>query len=95
MKPYIPQPIDTSEIELPEELNVLTEALAKNIHEVWAATHIAQCWTWGEERNDTLKYHPCLIPYEKLPKKEHEYDRNTAIETLKLIQSLGYEIKKQ
>ena len=31
---YIPKPIDTSDIELPEELNPLLEAMAKNVHEV-------------------------------------------------------------
>ena len=32
---YIPQPIDTSDIQLPEELNPLLEAMAKNVHEIW------------------------------------------------------------
>lgn len=32
----IPQPIDTSDVQLAEELNPLLEAMAKNVHEVWA-----------------------------------------------------------
>ena len=35
-KNYVPQPMDTSDIKLPEELNVLIEKMAKNVHEVWA-----------------------------------------------------------
>ena len=89
---YIPQPIDTSNVELPKELNVLVEAMAKNVHEVWAQTRISQGWTYGEERNDELKQHPCLIPYEDLPEVEKDYDRNTAIGTLKLITYLGFKI---
>ena len=89
---YIPQPIDTSKVELPKELNVLVEAMAKNVHEVWAQTRISQGWTYGEERNDELKQHPCLIPYEDLPEVEKDYDRNTAIGTLKLITYLGFKI---
>ncbi len=93
-KDYIPQPIDTSDIELPEELNPLLEAMAKNVHEVWAQTRIAQGWQYGPERNDGEKRHPMLIPYEELPEDEKVYDRNTSVETLKLISKLGFEIKK-
>lgn len=94
MKHYTPQPIDTKEVMLPVELTELVEAMAKNVHEVWAETRIAQGWTYGPERNDQLKHHPCLIPYEELPEEEREYDRNTAIGTLKLIQKLGFKISR-
>lgn len=94
MKQYIPQPIDTKEVMLPVELTELVEAMAKNVHEVWAETRIAQGWSYGPERNDQLKHHPCLVPYEELPEEEREYDRNTAIGTLKLIQKLGFKISR-
>lgn len=90
---YIPQPIDTSDIQLPEELNPLFEAMAKNVHEIWAHERINQGWTYGEKRDDALKHHPCLVPYEDLPEEEKEYDRNTSIETLKLILKQGFIIK--
>ena len=90
---YTPQPIDTSDVKLPKELETLVEQMAKNVHEVWAQTRIAQGWTYGVERNDALKHHPCLVPYEELPESEKEYDRNTSIETLKLIMKLGFLIK--
>ena len=91
---YIPQPIDTKDVVLPEELNNLVEAMAKNVHEVWAQTRIDQGWIWGEERNDELKHHPGLVAYEELPEEERLYDRNTSIETLKLITKLGFKITK-
>ena len=91
-KKYIPNPIDTSDIQLPEELNSLLEAMAKNVHEIWAQERINQGWTYGEKRDDTLKHHPCLIAYEDLPEEEKAYDRNTSIETLKLILKLGFKI---
>ena len=94
MKHYTPQPIDTKEVMLPVELTELVEAMAKNVHEVWAETRIAQGWSYGPERNDQLKHHPCLVPYEELPEEEREYDRNTAISTLKLIQKLGFKISR-
>lgn len=93
--PYTPRPIDVSGIELPDELASLTESLARNVHEVWAATRIAQGWRPGPERSDERKEHPCLVPYDELPEQERTYDRNTAIETLKLIRHLGFEIRKR
>ena len=96
MKPekYIPQPIDTSDIQLPEELNPLLEAMAKNVHETWAQERISQGWIYGEKRDDLQKHHPCLVPYEDLPEKEKVYDRNTSTETLKMILKSGFKIEK-
>ena len=92
---YVPQPLDISDIQLPEELNALIEQISKNVHEVWAQNRMEQGWTYGEERSDALKQHPCLIPYEELPEIEKDYDRDTAIGTLKLIHKLGFMIEKE
>ena len=94
MKAYIPQPIDTSKVKLSAGLLELTELLARNTHEVWAAQRLAQGWKYGATRNDAEKLHPCLVAYEDLPESEKEYDRSTAMETLKVIQKLGYKIEK-
>lgn len=96
MKPtYVPKPEKTDDIVLSEELNSLVEAMAKNVHEVWAESRISQGWTYGPERNDVLKHHPCLVPYEELPEVEKAYDRDTAVGTLKLICKLGFKITKE
>lgn len=94
-EPYIPQPMDTSDVQLPQELNELVEKMAKNVHEVWAQSRISQGWAYGPERNDALKHHPCLVPYEDLPEVEKAYDRDTALGTLKLICRLGFTITKE
>ena len=91
---YIPQPIDTTDVKLPKVLEELVEKMSKNVHEVWAEARIRQGWTYGEQRNDELKTHPCLVPYEDLPEEEREYDRNTSIGTLKLIMKLGFKISQ-
>ena len=91
---YTPQPIDTKDVVLPEELSELAEMIAKNVHEVWSAGRMKDGWTYGEERNDEELKHPCLVPYEELSKTEKEYDRNTSQETLKLIMKLGFKITK-
>lgn len=90
---YVPNPIDTSDVQLPEELNPLLEAMAKNVHEVWALERINQGWKYGEKRDDATKRHPCLVAYEDLPEEERIFDRNTSVETLKLILKLGFKIE--
>ena len=73
----------------------LVERIAENVHEVWAAGRVAEGWIYGAERNDVLKQTPCLIPYAELPESEKAYDRNTALNTLKLVMALGYRIEKE
>ena len=92
---YIPKPENLENIQLSEELNNLVEAMAKNVHEVWAQSRMEQGWTYGQERNDQLKQHPCLMAYEELPEVEKAYDRDTAVGTLKLILKLGFNITKK
>ena len=67
---YIPKPLDTSDVVLPDGLEELTESLSKNVHEVWAAGRIAAGWKYGPVRDEIKKEHPCLIPYEELTEEE-------------------------
>ena len=76
-------------------MNALVEQMAKNVHEVWAKGRIKVGWTYGPEHSDELKQNPCLVPYEELSDEEKEYDRSTALETLKLISKLGFRITKE
>ena len=94
MNSYIPKPIDTSDVMLTDDIMELSELISKNTHEVWSANRIRDGWTYGEERNDAEKHHPCLIPYEELSETEKNYDRQTSLQTLKLIVKLGYRIVK-
>ena len=82
---YVPKSIDTSKIMLSEELVDLTDKIAENVHDIWAAGRIAEGWTYGEKRDSEKKTNPCLVTYNELFESEKAYDRNTAIETLKLI----------
>ncbi len=91
---YHPQPIDTSAIKLSDYLIELTEKLAENNHNLWAQKRIAEGWTYGPNRDDAKKTHPDLVPYPELPESEKEYDRITAMETLKTIIALGFSIER-
>ena len=91
---YDPKPIDTSDVILPAELVALTEKIAENVHDVWAVGRISEGWTYGVKKDTEQKKTPALVPYSELPESENDYDRNTAIETLKLIVKLGYTLER-
>jgi len=92
---YRPNPIDTSSVTLPPELVALTERLAENAHELWAAQRLADGWTPGPQRDDAAKKHPCLVPYAELPESEKEYDRIAVRGALLAIVALGYRVGKK
>ncbi|MBQ8479665.1 MAG: hypothetical protein IJ503_04670 [Akkermansia sp.] len=94
MKEYIPAPIDTTDIVLPDTLQELQELLAKNAHEVWAKQRMNEGWSYGPTRNDELKQTPNMVPYEALTELEKNYDRSMSAETLRLIMKLGFTISK-
>lgn len=95
MRTYIPKPIDLSDVELTEDLNDLREAIAENAHEIWALNRQSQGWTYGPGRDDTLKQTPDMVPYSQLPDSEKHYDREMAMNTIKLLKKLGYDLIKR
>ncbi len=92
---YEPHPIDLSDITISPELIELQEAIAENAHEVWAFNRKKEGWTYGKKRDDEKKQHPDLIAYNRLPESEKAYDREMALNTIKLVQKLGWEIKRK
>lgn len=92
-KRYYAQPIDASHVQLPSRLLSLAHLLAENTHEVWSVARMNDGWTYGPQRNDRYKKHPCLVPYVFLTDEEKEYDFNTAIGTLKTLIAAGFRIQ--
>lgn len=89
---YEPHPVKLENIMIDEDLEELQEAIAENAHEVWAEARIKEGWTYGPKRDDANKKHPDLIPYSALPDSEKEYDRLMALETIRLVKKLGFDI---
>lgn len=92
---YEPRPINLDEIKLTDELLELREAIAENAHDVWANARINEGWSYGVERDDANKKHPDLVPYSALPDSEKEYDRIMALDTIRLVKKLGFDIVKK
>lgn len=92
---YIPKPADTSQIEIPEEIMMDGEVIAKNTHEVWAKGKLEEGYSYGDTCDPIRKTHSCLKEYELLTETEKDYDRRTAFETIKLLIKLGYKIERK
>lgn len=91
---YQPRPIDTSAVAVPPELEALSEELARHAHDLWARQRLRDGWRPGAHRDDVTKEHPSLVPYDALPEAEREYDRVTAMGTIRAILALGFRIVK-
>ena len=76
------------------ELNELIEKIAEAVHDDWAAGRIADGWTYGPQRDDARKQHPCLVPYYEPSDEEKAYDRATAKATIFMVIVNGYRIEK-
>lgn len=92
---YEPSPIGLDDVELSDDLAELQEAIAENAHEIWAKNRRDQGWSYGPERNDQKKETPDMIPYCNLPESEKLYDREMAMQTLKLVKKLGFKLVKK
>jgi hypothetical protein len=78
--------------ELEQEFASLREILAENVHNTWARQRTSEGWGYGPKRDDHAKKHPGLVAYNQLPESEKEYDRKTAMETLRAVLNHGYRI---
>lgn len=92
---YMPYPADLSDVELDADLEELREALAENSHAVWAARSKADGWHYGLTHNDELKLTPDMVPYARLSEQKKEYERQVAMDTIKLLKKLGYDLVKR
>jgi serine/threonine protein kinase len=90
---YKPKPIDTTNVQLSEDLAELVETLAINTHEIWASRRLSEGWVVGEKRDDRKKTHPDLIPFEQLSKTEQDYDRDVVESLLRTAIALGSRIE--
>ncbi|KAL3078921.1 hypothetical protein niasHS_014703 [Heterodera schachtii] len=90
IEPFVPCPVDTAHIALP---NFALEAhlrFAENLHELWAMRKVDLGWTYGEVRNEQTKRHPCLTNFERLPDTEKAYNVSLALDTMRTIEALGW-----
>lgn len=92
---YVPRPVDTSNVELSENVMLLGERLAGHFHDVWGKMRVDEGWAYGPTRDDQLKTNPCMVYYNDLDEEQKEDNRKSAFEALKFIASKGYTIEER
>lgn len=77
-------------MKLTEDILRLVEQMAEFNHECWYKERTLQGWKYGPKRDEDRKENPCLVPYKELSEEEKKFNRATALETLRNILDLGY-----
>ena len=65
------------------------ESLAKLEHLRWSADRKLAGWTYGKIRDNELRRHPMLVPYDELPESEKEKDRQTVRDVPFVLRAAG------
>ncbi|MEX0596121.1 MAG: RyR domain-containing protein [Candidatus Paceibacterota bacterium] len=62
-----------------------SDVTPEDLHEKWCLDKLADGWVWGEIKDAEAKTHPCLVPYEQLPKEQRVKDHlfKAVVESLK------------
>jgi hypothetical protein len=79
----------------PEIEPILThhlELLAEAEHDGWMDHKLRNGWTLHEHRDDGLKRHPALRPYQQLSDQDKEKDRNSVRTYPDVLRTAGYRI---
>jgi hypothetical protein len=53
---------------------VPTERSPSASHEAWMSQKLADGWKYGEIKDPDKKEHPCMVPFDQLPKEQQAKD---------------------
>ena len=70
--PYTPMPINTSAVQLTNELNTLVQKFSEHYHDTWAQKKMDAGWSYGSTRDPDARTHNRLKPYSTLSELEKE-----------------------
>uniref|UniRef100_A0A3P9I4J1 Ryanodine receptor 2b (cardiac) n=1 Tax=Oryzias latipes TaxID=8090 RepID=A0A3P9I4J1_ORYLA len=91
---FDPQPVETSNMSVPERLEFVVNKYAEHTHEKWSLEKFANGWVHGEQLCEDTKVHPLLKPYRALVEKEKEAYRWAIKETIKSMLAFGWTIER-
>uniref|UniRef100_A0A452GAX0 Ryanodine receptor 2 n=1 Tax=Capra hircus TaxID=9925 RepID=A0A452GAX0_CAPHI len=91
---FNPQPVDTSNITIPEKLEYFINKYAEHAHDKWSMDKLANGWIYGEIYSDSSKVQPLMKPYKLLSEKEKEIYRWPIKESLKTMLAWGWRIER-
>jgi tetratricopeptide (TPR) repeat protein len=91
---YKPTPIDISAVEVPECLDELAGALARNAHDVWVRERVSDGWSYAPTFSESLRRDFRLVPFAQLRAADRTARLARARETLRAIRALGYTVER-
>ncbi|NWU29828.1 RYR2 protein, partial [Dyaphorophyia castanea] len=91
---FNPQPVDTSNIAIPEKLEYFINKYAEHAHDKWSMEKFANGWTYGETFSESAKVQPLMKQYKLLSEKEKEIYRWPIKESLKTMLAWGWRIER-
>ncbi|XP_035260550.1 ryanodine receptor 2 isoform X7 [Anguilla anguilla] len=91
---FNPQPVDTSNVTVPEKLDYFINKYAEHSHEKWSTDKFANGWVHGDQLCEASKVHPLLKPYKGLSEKDKEVYRWPIKESLKTMLAWGWSIER-
>uniref|UniRef100_A0A8B9SCG5 Ryanodine receptor 2 n=1 Tax=Apteryx owenii TaxID=8824 RepID=A0A8B9SCG5_APTOW len=91
---FNPQPVDTSNITIPEKLEYFINKYAEHSHDKWSMEKFANGWVYGETYSESAKVQPLMKQYKLLSEKEKEIYRWPIKESLKTMLAWGWRIER-
>ncbi|CAH8503543.1 unnamed protein product [Dicrocoelium dendriticum] len=89
---FIPQPIDATQVRLPNSLHTLVDRFAQHCHDSWALDLIEQGYSYGPVVDEVKRTHPNLCSFSNLPQHEQIRYVQPVTDTLKAMLALGWVI---
>lgn len=71
----------------------VVERMARMEHDRWMKEKLAAGWTYGPERNNLLRIHPLLVPYDQLGEKDKDMDRDPVRRIPELLGKVGFGVE--
>ncbi|KAJ6664647.1 hypothetical protein lerEdw1_006220 [Lerista edwardsae] len=91
---FNPQPVDTSNITIPEKLDYFINKYAEHSHDKWCMEKFANGWIYGETFSESSKVQPLMKQYKLLSEKEKEIYRWPIKESLKTMLAWGWRVER-
>lgn len=79
-------------VQSTRDVLILSDFLAENAHDLWAAGKIETGWKYGKVRDDAKKTHPMLLPFVDLQPADAHVNQEVADTVLITLRNLGYSI---
>lgn len=92
--PYLPNPVNTSGINLNGSLVNLINRFAEHYHDSWSQRKFEQGWSYGESWSLERKTHPRLKPYYMLNEYDKEKYKEPITDIIKTLLALSWQLEQ-